>query len=352
MSKRKPSLAKLKPKSIDDTSVAPGISKTVAKNSMNTLQYFAYSPKKTRSKIKIEFDERSAITVKAETVGVTDTKKSKSVIKAKIEKETVDTDAVKTEVKSEIKSELAVDVPKNDESESDGENKKPKWEPKNWRQTLENIKKMRKGQNAPVDTMGCHKCHDDTADEKTQRYHILIALMLSSQTKDQTNFAAMQRLRDHGLTPEHIVASDVSVLEKLINPVSFYKTKAKNIQKASQILIDEYSSDIPNTLDGLLKLPGVGPKMAHICMNTAWNIVTGIGVDVHVHRISNRLKWVPKPTKEPEKTRVELENWLPFEYWTEVNCQLVGFGQTICTPTNPKCSECLNTECPSRNVKK
>lgn len=79
------------------------------------------------------------------------------------------------------------------------------------------------GQNAPVDTMGCHKCHDDTADEKTQRYHILIALMLSSQTKDQTNFAAMQRLREHGLTPQNIVSSDVNVLEKLINPVSFYK---------------------------------------------------------------------------------------------------------------------------------
>lgn len=71
--------------------------------------------------------------------------------------------------------------------------------------------------------MGCHKCHDDKADEKTQRYHILIALMLSSQTKDQTNFAAMKRLQEHGLTPENIVKSDVNVLEKLINPVSFYK---------------------------------------------------------------------------------------------------------------------------------
>ncbi len=71
--------------------------------------------------------------------------------------------------------------------------------------------------------MGCHKCHDDTADEKTQRYHILIALMLSSQTKDQTNFAAMKRLREHGLTPENVIKSDVNVLEKLINPVSFYK---------------------------------------------------------------------------------------------------------------------------------
>jgi len=93
-----------------------------------------------------------------------------------------------------------------DEEGADGtEIKKPKWEPKNWIQTLENIKKMRKDQTAPVDTMGCHKCHDDKADEKTQRYHILIALMLSSQTKDQTNYAAMQRLKEHGLTPENII---------------------------------------------------------------------------------------------------------------------------------------------------
>lgn len=74
--------------------------------------------------------------------------------------------------------------------------------------------------------MGCHKCHDEKADEKTQRYHILIALMLSSQTKDQTNFAAMKRLKEHGLTPENIVKSDANVLEKLINPVSFYKVCA------------------------------------------------------------------------------------------------------------------------------
>lgn len=78
--------------------------------------------------------------------------------------------------------------------------------------------------------MGCHKCHDDTADEKTQRYHILIALMLSSQTKDQTNFAAMKRLKEHGLTPENIVKSDVNVLEKLIYPVSFYKVNTRLLQ--------------------------------------------------------------------------------------------------------------------------
>lgn len=87
--------------------------------------------------------------------------------------------------------------------------------------------------------------------------------------------------------------------------------------------------------------------MAHICMSTAWREITGIGVDVHVHRISNRIGWLPKPTKEPEQTRVGLEAWLPQNLWAEVNHLLVGFGQTVCLPIKPKCHTCLNRElCP------
>lgn len=83
-------------------------------------------------------------------------------------------------------------------------------------------------------------------------------------------------------------------------------------------------------------------------MSCAWNINTGIGVDIHVHRISNRLNWVSQPTKDPEKTRAELEAWLPRDLWQEVNLMLVGFGQTICLPVKPKCAECLNQKlCPS-----
>lgn len=117
--------------------------------------------------------------------------------------------------------------------------------------------------------------------------------------------------------------------------------------------MEQYDSDIPNDIPGLLKLPGVGPKMAHICMKAAWDETTGIGVDTHVHRISNRLKWVQKTTKDPEATRKELEKWVPFELWNEVNLMMVGFGQTICTPTGPKCDICLNNDiCPSRVIKK
>lgn len=114
--------------------------------------------------------------------------------------------------------------------------------------------------------------------------------MLSSQTRDEVTFAACQRLKAFGLTPENLVQADPSKIQELLKPVGFYNQKTKHIQLACRILIDEYNSDIPDTLEGLLKLPGVGKKMAHICMQAAWNKTTGIGVDTHVHRISNRLK--------------------------------------------------------------
>uniref|UniRef100_A0A1B0BLX9 Endonuclease III homolog n=1 Tax=Glossina palpalis gambiensis TaxID=67801 RepID=A0A1B0BLX9_9MUSC len=222
------------------------------------------------------------------------------------------------------------------------------WEPKDWREILENIRLMRSKDNAPVDTMGCHKCADENADEKTQRFHKLVALMLSSQTKDETTYHAMLRLKEQTLIPETIVNMKLNTLENMLHPVSFYKNKAKYLQQTSKILVENYGSDIPNNIKDLVALPGVGPKMAHICMSTAWQQVTGIGVDVHVHRICNRLNWVPKATKEPEQTRLALEAWLPQQLWGEVNHLLVGFGQTVCTPAKPKCENCLNNNiCPS-----
>nr|XP_014090712.2 endonuclease III-like protein 1 [Bactrocera oleae] len=223
-----------------------------------------------------------------------------------------------------------------------------KWEPQNWRLILENIRTMRSSAEAPVDTMGCHKCSDDEADEKTQRFQKLVALMLSSQTRDEITYEVMQRLKSSGLTPQAIIDIETGKLEDLLKPVSFYKNKAKYLQLASIILVDKYDSDIPGTIKELQALPGVGPKMAHLCMATAWNQVTGIGVDVHVHRIANRLKWLPKPTKEPDQTRLDLESWLPRDMWQDVNHLLVGFGQTVCKALRPCCSKCLNREiCPA-----
>ncbi len=102
-----------------------------------------------------------------------------------------------------------------------------------------------------------------------------------------------------------------------------------------------------NFQEKFLDFLGVGPKMAYLAMELAWKETVGIGVDTHVHRISNRLGWVQRPTKEPENTRLQVESWLPKNLWAETNLLLVGFGQTICTPVNPKCGKCLNLQiCP------
>ncbi|XP_071509526.1 endonuclease III-like protein 1 isoform X2 [Diadema antillarum] len=185
------------------------------------------------------------------------------------------------------------------------------WEPAMWRMQLENIQQMRIHRDAPVDSMGAEKICDASAPPEVYRYHVLISLMLSSQTKDQVTSAAMKKLREHGLTVENIVRTSEADVGKLIYPVGFWKRKADYIKRTSQILKEKYQSDIPPTLSELIKLPGVGPKMAHIIMDVGWHKVTGIGVDTHVHRISNRLRWVKKSTTTPEETRTSLEEWLP-----------------------------------------
>ncbi|XP_065347818.1 endonuclease III-like protein 1 [Cloeon dipterum] len=229
----------------------------------------------------------------------------------------------------------------------------PKFSPQEWMKTLNNIREMRKLEKAPVDSMGCDQCQDSDQPAEIQRYQVLLSLMLSSQTKDQVTHAAMTKLRAHGCTIENILSTNDTLLGELIYPVSFWKTKVRHIKATTSVLADKYKGDIPQSVDELCSLPGVGPKMAHLCMNIAWGIVTGIGVDTHVHRISNRLGWVN--SKQPEDTRKQLEDWLPKDLWDEVNHLLVGFGQTICRPVNPRCAECLNKDtCPAafKEVKK
>lgn len=155
-----------------------------------------------------------------------------------------------------------------------------------------------------------------------------------------------------GLTPSTICASDTKTIEDCIYGVGFWRRKAQYLRNASKMILSEFDGDIPKSIEDLVKLPGVGMKMATIAMSSANKKVSGIGVDTHVHRISNRLRWV-KNTKQPEQTRIELEKWMPRELWGDVNLLLVGFGQTVCTPRQPKCSECLNNNiCPSSSAKK
>lgn len=315
----------------------------VANSSEKTSPFFTDEEKSTtntgtkkRAPIKVKYNASENKT-NIKNVNI----KSTAETKCDNAKELVDIKSVKTE-EYEIKDMSAKQSADLKKIKDDKQ-----WMPPNWETILENIKEMRKYETAPVDEMGCHKCADPNASPSVSRYQSLIALMLSSQTKDQVTHAAMQRLNKHGCKPDIIAATPDDVLGKLIYPVGFWKRKVEYIKRTSAILLNKYDGDIPKTIKELCELPGVGPKMGHICMQIAWGEVSGIGVDTHVHRICNRLKWVKKPTKTPEETRNELEDWLPKPLWSKVNHLLVGFGQEICLPRFPKCSECLNKNiCP------
>jgi endonuclease III len=157
------------------------------------------------------------------------------------------------------------------------------------------IKEMRQegrvASNAAVDLLS----KDDTVEDltnlnadqikenqKMKRYQSLIGLMLSAQTKDTITAQAMKRLRDYGCTVENILQTSNEKLSELIYPVGFYKRKSDFIKRVTKILQDQYDGDIPRTVDEMMKLPGVGPKMAYLCMDSAWNDNVGIGVDTHV----------------------------------------------------------------------
>jgi endonuclease-3 len=141
-----------------------------------------------------------------------------------------------------------------------------------------------------------------------------------------------------GLNLENVLAVDPKLLNELIWVVGFHNNKTKYIKAAAEILRDKWNGDIPDTIEGLTSLPGVGPKMAYLCLSSAWGRTEGIGVDVHVHRITNLWGW--HKTKNPEETRLALQAWLPRELWHEINWLLVGFGQTVCLPVGRKCGEC------------
>lgn len=220
--------------------------------------------------------------------------------------------------------------------------------PANWRQLYTRMASYRKDLVAPVDTIGCSSLVDRTAPMETQRFHILVALMLSSQTKDPVTAAAMHLLMEAGLTPQSVAAMPPATLDGYICKVGFHNNKTKYIKEVAGILLRDFSGRVPREYEQVIALPGVGPKMAHLFFQAADGRVLGIGVDTHVHRISQRFKMVPPTVKSPEDTRKVLEAWLPKEHWADINHLMVGLGQTICTPLNPKCDSCeLSDLCPN-----
>lgn len=168
-------------------------------------------------------------------------------------------------------------------------------------------------------------------------YLVLIACILSLRTNDLTTYPATLRMLEIGREPKDFAYCDVDRLTKAIYPVGFYQNKAKQIIELSRIIVEELDNKVPDTIEDLIKFNGVGRKTANLVLAKGFNI-PAICVDVHVHRIFNRLGYLK--TKNPEETEFALREKLPKKYWMDINTLLVTHGQNVCKPIKPKCDEC------------
>lgn len=186
------------------------------------------------------------------------------------------------------------------------------------------------------------------AQQNQNPFLTLIGCILSLRTKDETTAVACEKLFAKARTPETMLALTPKTLEQLIYPVGFYRTKARVIRGICRDLIDKFDGRVPDNIDDLLSLNGVGRKTANLVVTQAFR-KPGICVDTHVHRISNR--WGLVASKTPDKTEMALRKILPRRHWIDYNTILVAFGQTLCQPVSPWCSRCpIENECPKIGV--
>lgn len=172
-------------------------------------------------------------------------------------------------------------------------------------------------------------------------YKVLVRTILSQRTRDENTDQATNNLFSKYKDIYEIVEAPTEDVQELIKPAGFYRVKAGRIQEVSQILIDQYGGEVPDTLEELVKLPGVGRKTANCVLVFAFEL-PAIPVDTHVHRISNRMGLVN--TKNPDETEFELSKIAPRELWIKLNDLMVQFGQNICKPIGPQCEICPCTE--------
>jgi len=182
---------------------------------------------------------------------------------------------------------------------------------------------------APVVTLVAQHTHDP--------FKVLVCALLSTRTRDETTAKVCKRFFERIKKPEDLLEVPLNELEKLIYPVGFYRNKAKQLKELAKILVENYGGKVPDSREELLKLPGVGRKVANLVLADGYG-TPAICVDTHVHRITNR--WCLVKTETPEQTERELMKVLPKEYWIVINRLLVAFGQRICTPQKPKCDIC------------
>ena len=177
--------------------------------------------------------------------------------------------------------------------------------------------------------------------EEGDPYKILIGTILSARTRDETTTQVIKMLFSEFKNPDELSRADLKDIKKLIQKIGFYNVKANRIKEVSKILVEKYNSNVPSNLEDLLTFPGVGRKTAN-CVLVYGFRKPAIPVDIHVHRISNRIGIVN--TKKPEETEIDLQKSIYRRYWTGVNETFVTFGQNICLPIKPKCNLCHLTK--------
>ena len=186
-------------------------------------------------------------------------------------------------------------------------------------------------------------------DQRDDPFQVLIATMLSAQTKDAVTHAASTRLFQVARTPRSVAELTVKQIERLIYPVSFYRNKAVHVRQTCELLLSRYNGVIPDSMAELLTLPGVGRKTANLVLILAHRSPDNICVDTHVHRISNRLGWVH--TRTPEETEHALYAATHRKWWPIINLYLVTWGQNVCRPVFPLCGSCVLSDlCPKIGV--
>ena len=202
------------------------------------------------------------------------------------------------------------------------------------------LRRAARGWNAPVLTLMAAEKHDP--------FLTLIGCILSLRTNDKTTAVAAPRLFARARTPREMLALEAREIEELIYPVGFYRTKARGIREICRDLIERFDGRVPDEIDALVTLKGVGRKTANLVVTESFR-KPGICVDTHVHRISNR--WGLVATRDADRTETALRAALPRRYWIEYNSLVVAFGQTLCHPTSPWCSRCpLAKICPRIGV--
>lgn len=172
----------------------------------------------------------------------------------------------------------------------------------------------------------------------TTPFEMLVAVVLSAQCTDNRVNLTTPNIFANYSTPEDFANIDIKLLEELFHPCGFYKTKAKNIKATAQILVTKFNSIVPDNMEDLMSLPGVGRKSANVIMLEAFNKPQGIAVDTHCKRIANRLGFSKE--SEPEKIEKDLLKLIPREYYKDVNHIFIWHGRNICTSQKPKCDKC------------